>query len=492
VAERLGENTTCALHHYAATGDIQLLLLLHRHLLNVPDNQGDTALHIAVINHQVAALKNMLIALRTLPSPSSINAHNNREQTPLHLAVITKQSEIVVNLMASGADVSLIDKHGNTALHLAAQSDPQCLQAILTTVHRQAWPELVIRNYKGHTALDLAVLQGKLECVKNLVLFGANVNQPDGTTGCTPLHMAVEMNNVAIAGHLLLECKADANAPSFSGNTPLHVAVGNRNLTLAALLVSVGADPNLENYEPIVAEEDLQVIAGQLTGHTAYNMAEGNEKMTNILNGSSRSSGKNTSPLKDINVKEEVDIDRIDSGISSLSLQSSELNSKSLKTTPTPWRLEPSSPKKEITRKITNDNILMNHNEGGDMYLIDLMTRDKLSGLLDPLCPGQDWIALAEWLDMGILIEAFRSRGHPTLCLLNEYEDGDGTVKQLLEVLSQMKRDDAVSIIDDAFNIHKGSQGNKNISKSSEWLTSGDSTYGSMTSSSMSSKPLMM
>ena len=42
-------------------------------------------------------------------------------QTSLHLAVITQQKEAVQALLLAGADVTLVDRHGNTVLHLAAQ-----------------------------------------------------------------------------------------------------------------------------------------------------------------------------------------------------------------------------------------------------------------------------------------------------------------------------------------------------------------------------------
>ena len=40
-----------------------------------------------------------------------------------------------------------------------------------------------------------------------LVAAGAEIDQADGTSGRTPLHHAVEADNVAIAGHLLLEVR---------------------------------------------------------------------------------------------------------------------------------------------------------------------------------------------------------------------------------------------------------------------------------------------
>lgn len=44
-------------------------------------------------------------------------------QTPLHLAVITQQKEAVEALLLAGADPTLTDRYGNTALHLASQQE---------------------------------------------------------------------------------------------------------------------------------------------------------------------------------------------------------------------------------------------------------------------------------------------------------------------------------------------------------------------------------
>ena len=58
----------------------------------------------------------------------------------------------------------------------------------------------------GFSALHLAVLGGHLSCIKLLMNIGrANVNLADGRSGKTALHHAVETDNLAIVGHLILE-----------------------------------------------------------------------------------------------------------------------------------------------------------------------------------------------------------------------------------------------------------------------------------------------
>lgn len=55
-------------------------------------------------------------------------------QTPLHLAVITRQTSVVSFLLQVGADPALLDRHGDSAVHLALRAGagaPDLLRALL-------------------------------------------------------------------------------------------------------------------------------------------------------------------------------------------------------------------------------------------------------------------------------------------------------------------------------------------------------------------------
>ncbi len=55
-------------------------------------------------------------------NPSGVNAKNSEGLTPLHLAILNnKPNEIIVPLLASGADIYAADKKGLTPEHYAAQ-----------------------------------------------------------------------------------------------------------------------------------------------------------------------------------------------------------------------------------------------------------------------------------------------------------------------------------------------------------------------------------
>uniref|UniRef100_A0AAQ5XAK4 RHD domain-containing protein n=1 Tax=Amphiprion ocellaris TaxID=80972 RepID=A0AAQ5XAK4_AMPOC len=147
-----------ALFQYSVTGDSAYLLAPQRPLMVAQDEDGDTGLHLAVLHNQQEALKSLTQVVSALPGEEVLNMRNHLYQvlrttscslpvidaclvslwsfyvsfvslslvsvvlclTPLHLAVITQQREAVEALLLAGADPTLADRHGNTALHLAA------------------------------------------------------------------------------------------------------------------------------------------------------------------------------------------------------------------------------------------------------------------------------------------------------------------------------------------------------------------------------------
>ena len=63
----------------------------------------------------------------------------------------------------------------------------------------------------------------------------------DGKSGRTPLHHAVEAENLEVINELL-ECGANVSEGAFSGNTPLQVASGRCMQNVRLLLESAGSN----------------------------------------------------------------------------------------------------------------------------------------------------------------------------------------------------------------------------------------------------------
>ncbi|XP_048382772.1 nuclear factor NF-kappa-B p105 subunit-like isoform X1 [Stegostoma tigrinum] len=382
----LAERHASALLDYSVTGDTKMLLAVQRHLTAVQDQNGDTALHLAIIHFQSGVVQHLLQVIISLPGQDIINMRNDLYQTPLHLAVITRQAEVVELLLQAGADMNLLDCLGNSVLHLAAQQgDVKVLNVLLSKKNKPVVKLLHLPNNAGFNVVHLAVLANSLSSLRQLIAAGADVDSPEQQAGRTALHLAVEQENISLAGSLLLEGSAEVDATTFDGSTALHIAAGRGYTKLCALLIAAGADPHIENHEPLDDKTDESV----------------EDDDEGIFHG--------TTPL-DMSASEEVyDI----------------LNGKPYQPKPAPAAPFPQ----------------------GDLGQLDTEARLELCKLLEVPEPSLNWMTLAQKLGLGILINAFKLSQSPAKTLLDNYEVSGGTVMEILETLKSMGYNKAIDVL---------------------------------------------
>ncbi|XP_056142602.1 B-cell lymphoma 3 protein homolog [Lampris incognitus] len=227
-------------------------------LATFQDDDGDTALHIAVAQGDEAVVC-MLINLLLL-ARRDLNVYNNLRQTPLHLAVITHQAYMVEALLKAGADPSFLDRNGQTALHLCCEYGQQdCLAVVLSYLPSPTC--LDFRNFEGLSSLHLAVQGGWKDLAKMLLNAGADINAMDNKSGQSPVMHAVESNNIDMV-RFLIENGCDVNSQAYSGNTALHSACGRGQVDTVRVLLKSGADSSLKNYHndtPIMVAKDKKI-----------------------------------------------------------------------------------------------------------------------------------------------------------------------------------------------------------------------------------------
>lgn len=182
------------------------------------DDDGDTQLHIAIVQGFVEAA---LCLIRMAPDPCLLDTLNDDWQSPLHLAVLTHQPLIVRHLILAGADPSLRNFRGNTALHLAcASGDLACAKALTDPLYPMERNKLTLgqqvpalpqnleqRNYNGEMCLHVAAANGHVDLVRLLLRLGADLKAKEGLAGYTALHLAVERECRPMFELLLPECQ---------------------------------------------------------------------------------------------------------------------------------------------------------------------------------------------------------------------------------------------------------------------------------------------
>ena len=90
-------------------------LLAHGADINQTDNNGYTALMLAVQHNQPEAVAKLLAQ----GSDVNLDQTDSKGRTALMLAIQLNQPKIVTMLLDQGADTSIVNKDGNTAIHLA-------------------------------------------------------------------------------------------------------------------------------------------------------------------------------------------------------------------------------------------------------------------------------------------------------------------------------------------------------------------------------------
>ncbi|KAM3614462.1 uncharacterized protein V6R79_014795 [Siganus canaliculatus] len=233
------------------------------------DEDGDTPLHIAVVQGELAVVYKLIELL--FLAGRGLDIFNNLRQTPLHLAVITHQATMVEALLREGADPTALDRNGQTAIHLCCEYN-YCDCLVVVLAHSSSTTCLEIRNYEGLSPLHLAVLRGHKELARILLDAGADINAMDIKSGQSPLMHAVESNNADMV-HFLIESGSDVNSQSYSGNTALHNACGRGQVDTVRLLLKSGADSSLKNYHndtPVMVAKNKKiadVLRGRGSNH---------------------------------------------------------------------------------------------------------------------------------------------------------------------------------------------------------------------------------
>jgi len=219
-----------------------------------PDEDGDTALHLAIASSHYEVADTLI---RLCPSPPLLSQQNlTQSYSPLHLAVLQNQPACVRALIVNGASITSADREGNTPLHLAAiRGYLECAEALLKpisvaeinkpdqTIVANHKPESVVDrcNYYGEQCVHLAAMGGHCRFLQFLCWNNADMNAQEGRGGRTALHFAVGAGSLE-AVHCLVEpkpfgCGVDAGVHDWCGKSALAMATANRSQQILAYLL---------------------------------------------------------------------------------------------------------------------------------------------------------------------------------------------------------------------------------------------------------------
>ncbi|XP_077580305.1 KN motif and ankyrin repeat domain-containing protein 4-like [Stigmatopora nigra] len=193
-------------------------LYLNEHMDNIEDPTNDTrkALMVLFQNWFSAAAEENSVA-------SNVSAY---------LKEVKRATPSLLGFL-----INLADDNGNTALHYSVSN---CNYSIVSLLLDTGVSDVNFQNKAGYTTVMLASLTapdnpGHMEVVRRLMELG-NINICSSQTGQTALHLAVRHGRVVMV-RLLLSCGADANIQDGQGTTALMFASERGYTHIARLLL---------------------------------------------------------------------------------------------------------------------------------------------------------------------------------------------------------------------------------------------------------------
>ncbi len=198
------------------------------------DSEGNTPLHIALINNAPMSKIQHIIGLT-----SDVNIRNRDGDSPLYLAASKNMEQIGKLLLEKGADIFSTNKDNNSPLRLALKEGGKLQDWLITS------KTIVSTDGSGNTVLHYAADWEYDKAIKTLLEKGADINAKNAN-GETCLFNAAKSNNPQII-QLLVDGGASVKERDNLGSTPLHIAVRWGAQKSAEKLIKLGININAQN-----------------------------------------------------------------------------------------------------------------------------------------------------------------------------------------------------------------------------------------------------
>jgi ankyrin repeat protein len=191
--------------------------------VTTPDEHGITPLL-----HACKADFGVVSVLLTAGAACDLNTPDDDGKTVLMLALQQHELDIALECVSLGADVTLRDCRGDTALIHACSHDNAAMVQLL--LDEGAAETINNANDDDETALSRAIRSEAASVIPILLSSGADIHRRD-RNGQTPLFLAFQVNRACIARDLL-SAGADPYVQDASGMTLLmHAAADGRRVS---------------------------------------------------------------------------------------------------------------------------------------------------------------------------------------------------------------------------------------------------------------------
>jgi ankyrin repeat protein len=157
----------------------------------------------------------------------------------LHVSTVFEDIFSTILVADNGADVNILAENGRAPLHYAAENDITLLYLLHECSTDPFFLEYFFSMHKSKSS-KFQINYNNLDCVKELILRGADTNQNNNSV--TPFHLA---SSHKFSELIKLLVNHDINALNGNNQTPLHLSCEVRAMDDAEFLIKSGARLNL-------------------------------------------------------------------------------------------------------------------------------------------------------------------------------------------------------------------------------------------------------
>ncbi|CAI9102796.1 OLC1v1001140C2 [Oldenlandia corymbosa var. corymbosa] len=238
-----------------AAGSPECVHALIRHNANVKsvlrEGLGPSIAHVCAYHGQPDCMRELLLA------GANPNAVDNEGESVLHRAVAKKCTECAIVILENGGckSMGVLNSKNLTPLHLCVMTwNITIVKRWLELASKEEIAEFIDIPSRGGTALCMAAALKKdheaagRELVRMLLAAGANPTAEDPQNGRTALHNAAMINDVHLV-KVILDAGVDVNIRNTHNTIPLHVALARGANSCVELLLSAGANCNLQDND---------------------------------------------------------------------------------------------------------------------------------------------------------------------------------------------------------------------------------------------------
>lgn len=264
IKSAFGQANMTALHIAASYGhgDVVLALLEKGADRMSVTRDGDTTMHLAAAQGRVGVIYILLTGKRLDSHPADhvvseqeshcevdkklLEVPNRNKETGLHLAVKSGRREAVKMLLGFGSNCKAANRDGDTPLHLAgAKGYADIVMALL-----RAGAQVNARGPLQNTPLHYAAYHGHQEVAKVLLynkISRASIEEKTAR-GDTILHIAAERGNEDFLVFVSEQARFPRDNVNDNGETTLHIAAAKGYEQIIRELLDVGIDAKKRNH----------------------------------------------------------------------------------------------------------------------------------------------------------------------------------------------------------------------------------------------------